>query len=259
MAFEDELARHAVSPELVLVDPELAQRARLQPPTGRVDEPTPATVVDARQVEEGNVRSGKAPEAAESRHPGAGATASAEQAVPSWSRRVLRSRIVLVLAFASLGLVALTIPSLHRQSPYSISTVARKQAVTADGKNSAGSRQSSPLSSTSARPQAHRREGQLRGRRGVARIARRQPARVFVWIPVPEASDYRVQFFKGGKKILEAHASRARLAVPPHWFYGGRRFSLSHGRYLRIVRPGLGSRGARRYGPAIVRSLLVVT
>jgi len=256
--FADELARHAVSPELVLVDPELAQWTRLQPPTRRLDEPRTTAVVDVQEVEEGSVWSGKGREAAEVGRPSGGVIASAEQVVRPSPRGVLRSRLVYALAFAGLGLLALTIPSLHRHNPYSISTVAHRTAVNAEGTNSAPTREFSPASSTIARPPGQRRRGEPRGQRGLARIAQRQPARVFVWIPVPKASGYTVQFFKAGKKILGAHPSRARLAVPPQWLYGGRRFSLSRGRYRWIVRPGFGTRGARHYGPAIVRSLLVV-
>ena len=80
----------------------------------------------------------------------------------------------------------------------------------------------------------------------------------FVWLPVRGASHYRVEFFRGRKKIFEARPSKARLELPERWTYRGRRFRVTPGRYRWSVRPGFGSPSAARYARAIVRSAWVV-
>jgi hypothetical protein len=84
--------------------------------------------------------------------------------------------------------------------------------------------------------------------------ARRLPAQVFVWLPARGASHYKVEFSRERAKIFEALPSRPRVELPSRWTYGGRRFVLSPGRYVWSVRPGFGPRTNARYGKTIVRS-----
>lgn len=85
------------------------------------------------------------------------------------------------------------------------------------------------------------------------------PARpVFVWVPAARASHYRVEFFRRGAKVFEAFPTSPRIALPARWVYRGRRFQLAPGRYSWRVRPGYGSRREKRYGATIVRSTWVL-
>lgn len=81
---------------------------------------------------------------------------------------------------------------------------------------------------------------------------------LFVWVPAARASHYRVEFFRRGAKVFEAFPTFPRIALPTRWIYRGRRFELMPGRYSWRVRPGYGSRRQKRYGRTIVRSTWVL-
>jgi hypothetical protein len=81
--------------------------------------------------------------------------------------------------------------------------------------------------------------------------------RTFVWPPVPRARFYRVEFFTRGRKIFEASPRRPRLTLPLRWRYRGRRFRLARGTYRWRVRPAFG-RSSPRFGAPITRSIWVV-
>lgn len=84
------------------------------------------------------------------------------------------------------------------------------------------------------------------------------PPRAFGWVPVKNASVYLVEVFRGTRKIFEARTARARVTVPVHWTYGGRRFTLAPGRYRWTVRPGFGVPRRARFDKPIVQARLVV-
>lgn len=84
------------------------------------------------------------------------------------------------------------------------------------------------------------------------------PAKRFVWVRNTRASYYKVQFFRNGTKILETRVSQPVLLLPGHWTYRGHRYTLSPGRYTWIVRPGFGRMSKANLGEPIVRSSLVV-
>jgi hypothetical protein len=90
------------------------------------------------------------------------------------------------------------------------------------------------------------------------RPARRQgsspPASVFVWLPVRGASHYKVEFFRGGRRVFQATTAKARLELPRRWTFKGRRFAVTPGTYRWSVRPGFGAGSSRRYGETIVAS-----
>jgi hypothetical protein len=100
-------------------------------------------------------------------------------------------------------------------------------------------------------PPAPRREGT---RKSTAPV----PTRLFVWLPSREASFYNVRFFKGARTVFEAWPSDARVTVPMHGTFRGRRFSFASGRYRWVVRPAYGPRSSARYGEPIVRSIWTV-
>jgi hypothetical protein len=98
--------------------------------------------------------------------------------------------------------------------------------------------------------------------RAVARtalLAPRAGARVtgaplLVWRPVPRASYYNVQLFRGRTKVLSAWPTRPRFQLRPRWTYLGRQQRLAPGTYRWYVWPRLG-RGARgRYGSLLGQS-----
>lgn len=80
------------------------------------------------------------------------------------------------------------------------------------------------------------------------------PASVFVWLPIRGASHYKVEFFRGGRKVFQATTVKARLELPRRWTFKGRRFEVTPGVYGWSVRPGFGARSKARYGATIVAS-----
>jgi hypothetical protein len=72
------------------------------------------------------------------------------------------------------------------------------------------------------------------------------------WTPVPGASYYNVQLFRGGK-ILSVWTSQPQYRLKLRWRHGGRRYRLRPGEYRWIVWPGFGLRSKADYGRRIGR------
>ena len=77
-------------------------------------------------------------------------------------------------------------------------------------------------------------------------------AHAFGWVRVPEASYYRIRFFRGGREVFEALATRARIVLPANWRFRGRKFGLAPGRYRWVVQAGFGNPSSKRYGKTVV-------
>ena len=89
-----------------------------------------------------------------------------------------------------------------------------------------------------------------------ARIA--QPP-VLRWAPVRSAKYFNVQLYRGGKKILSAWPSVARLPLKGRWSYDKRPYTLKPGVYTWYVWPGVGARSAAVYGDLLGKSTFTVT
>jgi hypothetical protein len=75
---------------------------------------------------------------------------------------------------------------------------------------------------------------------------------VLQWASVSDARYYNVQVFQGGRRVMNAWPTQARLQVPPS--------ALNQGRwYVWVVWPGFGPRSARTYGAPAGRSIFGVT
>jgi hypothetical protein len=83
------------------------------------------------------------------------------------------------------------------------------------------------------------------------------PTRLFVWLPSRGAGYYNVRFFKGSRTIYEAWPTDPSVTVPMRGTFRGKRFEFAKGRYRWIVRPAFGPRSHPRYGEPIVRSIWV--
>jgi hypothetical protein len=81
-------------------------------------------------------------------------------------------------------------------------------------------------------------------------------ARNFAWAPTPGASAYRMELFKGGTRIFSTETRATQVTVPARWRYDNEVRSLDPGGYRWLVWPIVsGVRAAR----AIVQSTLVVS
>lgn len=228
-----------VSPELVLVDPELAASARERLPdvaNGRV---APA---------------GTPPPVRPADEPKSITPWTRYDEPPAPATRRLPKAVLVALAVAGLvgGL------ALARELSTGSTATDTRATPSGTGSRSAASRTtergarvrttpSSPSSSTT-RPNRDRPAKPAPG-----------SSRVFVWPAVKGASFYRVEFFRRRRKVFAASPARPRLALPKHWSYRGRPYRLLEGPYRWKVRPAFGSRAAARYGAPITVSVWLYT
>ncbi len=240
-----------LSPELVLVDPDLARRARKQLPE--------------REPERQRVPVELTPPAQEPLF-GFVQPAPTSRVLDGQPRAPKRRRagqiLVLLILATGAALAILRVdplkhpfwksrkssvaPAGRAQSPPSLPPATIATPKPAPKRHAASGRRTAP-SRTSAKP-----------KRRSANPRPPQVPRVFAWIAVPKASYYLVQFYHGGAEIFEAQPSAPRLLLPHRWSFKGHRYSLVPGRYQWSVRPGYGPRSQARYGEPVVRAKLVV-
>jgi hypothetical protein len=80
------------------------------------------------------------------------------------------------------------------------------------------------------------------------------PTRIFVWPAVSRATFYKVEFFRRGRKIFAASPAVPRIELPLRWVFRGRHFRLTHATYKWKVRAAFGPRSRPRYGKLITQS-----
>lgn len=238
-----------VTPELVLVDPELARRARTQ----LADRPEFATRFGGREVAPAPPAWGPLFELAAQSEPRAERT-------PSRGRRRLVLAVVSAVLLGGVVVGAVLVVGYPSGTTNSAPAQPSREGPASDARTGA----SVPAA---ADPRAKRNPpapAAAPGRRPAppSRARAAQPAasppRVFAWVPVATATHYRVRFFLGDAVIFQGWPSKPRLKLPSEWGYRGRRHRLGPGRYSWEVRPGYGRRGRARYGKPIVQARLVV-
>jgi hypothetical protein len=79
-----------------------------------------------------------------------------------------------------------------------------------------------------------------------------RPARTFAWSSDPDATYYSVVFTRNGKRFFTATPERPRVVLPAKLKFGP-------GSYAWIVRPGFGARSAKRLGKPLVQSRFTVS
>jgi hypothetical protein len=238
-----------ITPELALVDPDLARRAREQLSEKELDHRR--TAVD------------RGPAAQEPLFGFLQPTPSVHEADGRRRPRKRRRRQVLVLLIlgAAAAVAVLRVEPLRHafgESHDTASGLSPKNRSTA----------ASPTRPAAKRkPRPPRAVGQAQGKsptkqrtkpRRRAAPGPAQPPRAFAWVAVPNAAYYVVQFYRAGEEIFEATPSSPHLLVPMEWTFRGRRYRLSPGRYSWSVRPGYGRRSQARYGQPVVRAKLVI-
>jgi hypothetical protein len=243
-----------LSPELALVDPDLAQRARRRltaewheaalerERAATAEGPAEAAPVDVRAADYNAVAS---PSPAPNRRAVRPERTDAPL-VPAGGSRERGRRRGRTLALAAAALVAggaayvIASPSridgwLSRDKPIrssgrsidetgdrSTGKTSTPATISTTGTTDTSARSSTSTSSpTTAPPPQRDREGH---------------ARAFGWPPVAHAKSYVVEFYRGGAKIYAARRSKPSLTLPPQWTFRGHRYRLTAGRYRWRVR-----------------------
>jgi hypothetical protein len=240
-----------VSPELVLVDPELAQWARSQLPDYSIDEVAPArpAPLDLLHVGGSAVRRVEPPPSrdAETELDGDGPAATREAMRSTTSPRRARTRLLAGLCLVCAGGLGVLVPL---PSSSSLQALLRR----AHGAGAPETR-SSPHP-RERRRQVHRRAARQRAPATGLRGSNPPP---FVWSRVPGAHSYDVQFFRGNERVLVATTRDVRIVLSRRWSYRGRRFGLTPGRYRWYVWPLFRAGRSVRRGKAIVQATFVVS
>lgn len=80
-----------------------------------------------------------------------------------------------------------------------------------------------------------------------------------VWLPAQGTTTYRVELWHAHKRIFMARAHEPRLRLPHSWRYRKKRFQLVVGSYEWVVRPGRMRGGVVSFGHPLVRARLVIS
>jgi hypothetical protein len=267
-----------LTPELALVDPELARlaRDRLPPPgetpslPGRASSPDKdvgearardswvSGVDDARRPE--NSLNMSSSFAAEARSGLDSANEERELRAPSGPRR--RGRVflgALGVALAAIAVYALAPDSTVREEASNRAPKSAASRIDRHGKPRESTKPTARTAGASA-PTVLRHSAVL-GATAQTRASSKSPrpssTRVFIWPAVSDATFYKVEFFRRGLEVFKALSSRARLELPTRWVYRGRTYKLVAGTYTWKVSPAFGPRSRLRYGNPIIRSTWV--
>ena len=223
------------SPVTSLLDPDLARRGREQPPD-REPEPRRTTVeaipypVTPRLVV-------VQPD-----------PSTFERRLKPPPRKRRRGRILVLLTLAAAAVAGIVlVPSLRH-----IFWESREVAVVQPVRKPAPPPHASSTTPDKAKPKETVKPK--------ARVAPRSAPshRPFAWVAVPKATYYLVRFYRGSQEIFEARPSAPRLSLPPKWVFKGHRYSLTPGSYRWVVQAGFGRPTEARLGQPIVSAKLVV-
>jgi hypothetical protein len=260
-------AAEPVSPELVLVDPQLAAHARARLRAADEDlswlanhRPAPTTAATAAEVHENGAGSSLAvsetPFAA--RAP-ALEHAEADTSVVQRRRRGRRALLAVSAALTAAAIGVLVFPPDVIDTGGSTSartlTPAPPRAARSAKQTHRARQRSQPSRAPARATRSHSTKPTIQPRKRQRRArASRFPVQVFVWPPVSRAAFYKVEFFRKGRKVFEAFPRKPRIELPRRWVFRGRQRRLTAGTYRWNVRPAFGSRARPRFGKLITQS-----
>lgn len=238
--------REFLSPELVLVDTDLAvsARARLHEP-GAFRPAAPTTITRARhQAPVGTVASPPTPAVVPVGSPPAPppAAVATPRSAPMWRHNVARLALVTLGLFAAAAALSGTLTSSGTTG--ADDTLAAPAPVIGTPLTS-GTASTAPRAAAPAplQPQA-------------PLSAARQPARTFAWAPVQNARAYEVQIFRGPRLVLVSRTKQPRLTLRPAWRYQGVSFKITPGAYRWYVWT-VDAGGAKARKPVVQAKLMI--
>jgi hypothetical protein len=203
------LARHreVISPELALVDPELAAIARASLPASRA--------ACGRSGPRARDQVGDASAQALAELSNAALALDNERGSRTHAGRSWRV-LVGVAAVTILTLLLFDVRVQVGRTPASAEAPQPPQAATL---------------SRAPVPPAPRRRTQ----NGLGGDTAKPRARSFAWAPVEGADAYRVELFRGAERVFSTRVAQSQLTVPASWTFDGERRSLTPGQYKWYV------------------------
>lgn len=236
--------RH-VSPELVLVDPELAMQV-----LARLPEPIDTLAFLEARVQ-ASLISSSARRLLEAHEPFARSESRSLHAGRPVSRYRQRRPAVVAGCVAGGLLVAALMLGVRvdmRGNPAGADTtdVVETLSLVVPAHSPPISVPSRPRRGEKPKPSGSRGESPPR----TGRVPRR-----FAWAPTPGASAYHVELFRGSSKVYEADAKRPAITIPARWVFDRRRQSLEPGDYRWYVWPVV---AGRRVARGIVQARLAI-
>jgi hypothetical protein len=252
-----------ISPELALVDPELARRARAQldslgQPASRAPDfdAEPQSRVAPRRDTGATSRRARVVLAAVAVMAGlAGAGFTAAKLTGENSRLFARGSLP--------GGSVVVRP--QETSESTGKAPQRKPATRAHAASGAGAdrrRRDRPGTRKASRPGLQQKRSASSGNAGTPPSSASKvggpTAPVFSWVAVRGATYYDFELFRGAERVFTGRPRQPRLTLPSTWTYAGRRFSRAPGSYRWLVRPVFHANTKTRYGPAIVSAKLVL-
>jgi hypothetical protein len=231
--YEDEVT----SPELALVDPELAERARARLPNPGESE---ALARIASQLQ-------RQPAAERALEP---------EAESGWAPRRASRRWAVPLAVGASLVAVFLLTDLRVEfgrTPAAADTSALEEPEPTDPTPTAPAAQepTGPASTTTVETPA---PGPAPSRPRTRTRVRQKPQR-FAWAPTANAGGYHIELFRGQVKVFATDTERPAVTVPVRWTFASRSRTLSAGEYRWYVWPVIGGRQA---GRAIVQARLTV-
>jgi len=229
-----------ISPELALVDPELARRAHAR--LHSFDQPAPrAPDVDAEP------KSRVAPRS--------------DARTTSRRGRVVLAALAVMTGLAGAGFTAAKLTGENsrvfaRGSLPATSVVVRPQETRESTGKALRRKPAAQAHATSAAGAEQRRPDRTPPS-GASQVGG-PTTPVFSWVAVRGATYYDFELFRGAERVFTARPRQPRLTLPSTWTYAGRRFSRAPGSYRWLVRPVFHANAKTRYGPAIVSAKLVL-
>ena len=251
-----------ISPELALVDPELARRARAR--LASFDQPGPrAPDVDAEPKSRVAPRSDTRATSRRGRVVLAALAVMTGLAGAGFTAAKLTGEKSAVFARGSLPGGSVVVRP-QETSESTGKTLQRKPGARGHAASATGAdrRRARPATSKASRPGLQEKRTASTGNPGTPPSSASQAggptAPVFSWVAVQGATYYDFELFRGAERVFTGRPREPRLTLPSTWTYAGRRFTRAPGSYRWLVRPVFHANTKTRYGPAIVSAKLVL-
>jgi hypothetical protein len=238
-----------ISPELVLVDPELAPLARLQlpepgafwaSPSRSPDTPVPLVAVTQQDTPDGHKRAVRKP-----------------------LLLLVAASLTLNAAFVRHAQSSVSRPSLspHAPSLKSEGGSRRQFEARADRGYVGAALRTQPARDSRRSQETSRTIGRVAPTKhpvGALAAAGLRERPILRWKTVGGATYYDLVLWRHGTRVLDLWPTPPRAALPWNWRYRGVRHRLRAGSYRWFVYPGFGTKSSRRYGALAGRGVLAV-